>query len=53
MLENVDIPVLIPKINNEYENVELENLIKAPYPGSKGWNAVVRRLIDELTPDGS
>ena len=53
MLENVDIPVLIPKINNRYEDVNLKNLIKAPYPGSKGWNAVVGRLIDELTPDGS
>ena len=36
-----------------YEDVNLKNLIKAPYPGSKGWNAVVRRLIDELTPNGS
>ncbi|WP_029520762.1 HAD-IIB family hydrolase [Persephonella sp. IF05-L8] len=53
MLENVDIPILIPKINNKYEEVNIKNLIKAPYPGSKGWNAVVRRLINEFTPDGS
>ncbi|SNZ03585.1 glucosyl-3-phosphoglycerate phosphatase [Persephonella hydrogeniphila] len=48
MLEVVDIPVLIPKFNMEYENIWLPNLIKASFPGSKGWNEVVWRLIDEF-----
>ena len=46
MLETVDIPILIPKINNEYEKVQLTGLIKASFPGSKGWNQVVGRLIN-------
>ncbi len=51
MLQVVDIPVLIPKINMEYENINIHGVIKASYPGSKGWNEVVWRLIDEFEKD--
>ncbi len=47
MLRVVDIPVLIPKINKQYEEINLPGLIKADYPGSKGWNQVVWRILDE------
>ncbi|WP_456383761.1 HAD-IIB family hydrolase [Persephonella sp.] len=53
MLQVVDIPVLIPKFNNEYEKIDLPGLIRAPFPGSRGWNLVVGRLIDEFETDGS
>ena len=46
MLKKVDIPVLIPKPDRSYENIDLPNMIKAPYPGSRGWNEVILKLID-------
>ncbi len=46
MLKKVDIPVLIPKPDGSYENIDLPNMIKAPYPGSRGWNEVILKLID-------
>jgi len=51
MLQVVDIPVLIPKINMEYEDISIKGVIRAPFPGSKGWNEVVWRLIDEFEKD--
>ncbi len=45
LLRNVDIPVLIPHPNGVYEAFDLPNLIKAPYPGSNGWNAVIMELL--------
>ena len=48
MLENVDIPVLIPHPDGHYEDVSLKNLRKASFPGSKGWNDAVGSLIDAL-----
>jgi mannosyl-3-phosphoglycerate phosphatase len=41
MLENVDIPVLIPHADGAFEPLELPNLIRAPLPGSAGWNDAV------------
>ncbi len=46
MLKKVDIPVLIPKPDGSYENIDLPNMIKAPYQGSRGWNEVILKLID-------
>ena len=51
MLQVVDIPVLIPKINMKYEEINIQGIIRASYPGSKGWNEVVWRLIDEFEKD--
>ncbi|WP_457626163.1 HAD-IIB family hydrolase [Persephonella sp.] len=53
MLEVVDIPVLIPKFNKQYEDIKLPRVIKASFPGSKGWNEVVWRLIDEFETAGN
>ncbi|MDQ7055199.1 MAG: HAD-IIB family hydrolase [Persephonella sp.] len=47
MLEAVDIPVLIPKINKQYEKINLSGIAKADFPGSRGWNQVVWRILDE------
>ena len=45
---SVDIPVLIPKHDGRYANINLPNLIRAPYPGPKGWNAVLEELFDVI-----
>lgn len=46
MLAQVDIPVLIPHPNGRYEDINLPNLIRAPFPGSKGWNSAVLSILD-------
>ena len=46
MLQQVDIPVLIPKLDGEYEDVDLSNMIRAKYPGSIGWNETVIGILD-------
>ncbi|MFZ5571009.1 MAG: HAD-IIB family hydrolase [Thermodesulfobacteriota bacterium] len=48
LLRSVDIPVLIPHPDGTYEAFNLSRLIKAPYHGSKGWNAVMLALLPEL-----
>jgi len=45
MLQSVDIPVLIPKHDGSYAAISLPDLIKAPFPGPKGWNAVLKELL--------
>ena len=49
MLKKVNIPVLIPKPDGSYEKIEIPNLIKAPYPGSKGWNVAVNSILDKYS----
>jgi len=49
MLENVDIPVIVPHPDGHYEETGLINLRKAPFPGSRGWNKVVEDLLDDLS----
>lgn len=51
MLEQVDIPVLIPHDDGVYENTYIENVIRAPYPGSRGWNEAVHHIIDQVIPN--
>ena len=48
MLRNVDIPVLIPNYDGGYEELDLRNLIKSKYPGSKGWNESVKEILNDL-----
>ncbi len=47
MLKKVNIPVLIKKPDGSYEDVKIPNLIKATYPGSKGWNITVNSILDK------
>ncbi len=46
MLAQVDIPVLIPHPDGRYEHMSLPDLIRAPFPGSKGWNVAVIGILD-------
>lgn len=48
MLQNVDIPVLIPNPEKGIQQASIPSLIRAENPGSKGWNDVIWRLLDEL-----
>ncbi len=48
MLKEVDIPILIMKPDGSYEDIDLPNLIRSKYSGSKGWNQVV---LDVLTKE--
>lgn len=46
MLKNVNIAFLIPKYDNTYMENNIKNLIKAKYPGAKGWNEVLKEYFD-------
>lgn len=46
MLAAVDIPVLMPHPDGRYEGIDLPNLVKAPCPGSQGWNEAVWDILD-------
>ena len=48
MLEVVDIPVLIPKPDGSYANIDLDGLRKAPFPGSKGWGVSIMAILEEF-----
>ncbi len=48
MLNNVDFPVLIPHPERGYMEATFPGLIRAGEPGSKGWNDVIERLLNEL-----
>ncbi len=45
MLRVVDTPILIPHHQGKYIDVEIENLIKAPYMGSRGWNETLKKVL--------
>lgn len=48
MLAAVDIPVLIPHPDGQYEDIALPNLLRAPHPGSLGWNEAVRGILEGM-----
>ncbi|KPK23691.1 MAG: hypothetical protein AMJ61_15355, partial [Desulfobacterales bacterium SG8_35_2] len=48
MLKVVDVPVLIPKPDGSYENMDLRGLRKAPYPGSRGWGKAIMAILDDF-----
>lgn len=53
MLEQVDIPVLIPHPNGSGLNIRLPRLIRAKEPGCRGWNETVQRLLDDYEQVGA
>jgi len=56
MLEQVDIPVLIPRSVKGYLDIRLPGLVRAREPGCRGWNEAVERLLNEygkVTAKGS
>jgi mannosyl-3-phosphoglycerate phosphatase len=48
MLQNVDIPVLIPNPEKGIMEAGIPGLIRAAETGANGWNNVIWRLLDEL-----
>lgn len=46
MLQCVDQAVLIPKSDGNYIDFATPQMIKAPYKGPKGWNYVLKELLD-------
>ena len=46
MLASVDVPILIPHPDGSYLTCSVPNLIKAPFPGSKGWNSALKECFD-------
>jgi len=48
MLGRVDIPVLIPHDDGSYESIDLPGLIRAPFPGSRGWNTALTNILDTI-----
>lgn len=48
MLENVDTPVLIPHIDGSFITCDIDGVIKAPFPGPKGWNAVLKEYFNVI-----
>ncbi|MBN1627502.1 MAG: HAD-IIB family hydrolase, partial [Deltaproteobacteria bacterium] len=49
MLKNADIPVLMPHpLKGRFIDISLPGLVMAREFGSKGWNEVIGRLLDEL-----
>jgi len=48
MLRTVDIPVLLPKPDGSFADLDLENLRKPPYPGSRGWGSAITAVLDEF-----
>lgn len=53
MLESVTIPVVIPRSDGSYLDLDLPGLHKALHPGSAGWNQVVLGLLEQLETKGA
>jgi mannosyl-3-phosphoglycerate phosphatase len=47
MFEQVDIPVLIPRPEKGYLDIEMAGMVRAGETGARGWNGVVERLLNE------
>jgi hypothetical protein len=48
MLKRVDIPILLPRFDRSYEDIDLFNLIKGDQPGSSGWNDAILDALNSL-----
>jgi len=46
MLQSVDTAVLIPHPDGSYLECDLDTVIKAPFPGPKGWNSVLKEYFN-------
>ncbi len=46
LLESVDVPILIPRHGGDFIPFEREGLRRAPYEGSRGWNAALKAFFD-------
>ena len=48
MLRVVDQPILIPHHEGAYIDVEISNLLKAPFQGAKGWNHTLKEVLCDV-----
>ena len=48
MLEVVDVPILIPRHGGDFIPLDLPNLKRAPYEGSRGWNEALRQVLGDV-----
>jgi mannosyl-3-phosphoglycerate phosphatase len=48
MLEQVDIPVLIPNPHAGHKNFVLPGLVRAKEPGAPGWNSAVESILNGI-----
>jgi mannosyl-3-phosphoglycerate phosphatase len=46
MLQSVDIPILIPHPDGSFMPCQIPHLIRAPFPGPKGWNIALKAVFD-------
>lgn len=46
MLKCVNIPVLIPHPDGSFEDLDVNHLLRAGHPGSKGWNLIMNDIIN-------
>jgi len=46
LLDNVDLPVLVPRPDGSFASLQVKKLLRAPLPGSRGWGVVVMKLLD-------
>lgn len=46
MLEAADRAVLIPRHDGSYADIETEGMVRAPFPGPRGWNAALKEIQD-------
>ena len=45
LLKAVNIPILIPQEDGTFEELDLPGLIRAPHPGSRGWNEAALQVV--------
>jgi len=45
MLQTADVGILIPKYDGSYAIMADEKIIKAPFPGPKGWNSALKEIF--------
>lgn len=48
MLRVVDIPVLVPRMGGSSEVPEIPRIIRARFPGSRGWNDSIQRILQDI-----
>ena len=48
LLKSVDIPILLPRFDGSYEDIDLFNLVRANQHGSRGWNDSIMNALNSL-----
>ncbi|RJR49199.1 MAG: HAD-IIB family hydrolase [Desulfobacteraceae bacterium] len=48
MLSRVDIPILIPRTGGSVNAPEIPGIVRAHFPGSRGWNESILRVLEDF-----